>query len=70
MGFWLLMLTLYVQGQEETLVLQGPFQNAEACMAAARHEAGEASAGMEDLRSEGFKVEGFALTCDVPGFKA
>jgi hypothetical protein len=70
MGFWILMLTLYVQGDQQTLVLQGPFQSADACMAAARYEAHEANAGMEDLRSEGFKVDGFALTCDVPGFKA
>ncbi len=70
MGFWILMLTLYVHGEQETLILQGPFDNAEACMAAARFEAREANAGMEDLRAEGFKVDGFALTCDVPGHRA
>ncbi len=70
MALWLLTLTLFMNGEEQSMVLKGPFTSQESCMEVARFEAEEGPNGVAQYRLNGIKVDGFALTCKAPGYEA
>lgn len=69
MALWILTLTLFINGEEQSMALK-PFTDQAACIEAARFEAEEGPNGVAQYRINGVAADGFALSCDAPGYDA